>query len=143
MPKDMRGKLKLSKSVLEMKFMKRSKMKAQAEEEAIEGSTMYSNNISEGMKNAVEKYVFEESYIPFENLIVGRLSFGGMNPEIEKLMTIPQHRPTPVNKEMDKDVSDEEMAKYSATLAQTVAKKFSNSSKRQRKKMKFLKPKEE
>lgn len=87
--------------------------------------------------------MFEESYIPFENLIVGRISFGGMNPEIEKLMTIKQFRPSPVNREMDKDISDEEMAKYSATLAQTIAKKFSNSSKRQKRKMKFLKPKED
>ncbi|KAK9510256.1 hypothetical protein O3M35_005079 [Rhynocoris fuscipes] len=145
MPKEARKKCKLSKSILEMKFMMRSKLKAQAEKDAHEGCTMYSRNITEGMKNAVEKYIFEGSFIPFENLINGRLSFGGMNPEIEKLMKISQYKPPIVSGEMDKDISDEEMVKYQTGLTETIAKNFKKKTvrKRQRKKLKFLKPEEE
>uniref|UniRef100_A0A0A9WG45 Signal-induced proliferation-associated 1-like protein 2 n=1 Tax=Lygus hesperus TaxID=30085 RepID=A0A0A9WG45_LYGHE len=53
MPKDRRGHAKLSKGVLEMKFMQRTKNRMRAEKEAEESRTMYEKDISKGMQNAV------------------------------------------------------------------------------------------
>ncbi|KAK7872471.1 hypothetical protein R5R35_014264 [Gryllus longicercus] len=140
-------KKKLSKGLLEMKFMKRSKEKAEKELEAEETESLFA--IPSKMKQGT-KYIIEPSYIPCEDLIVGRLSFNGMNPEIELIMQkeagIVQEEPE--IKEEEADVTEEEMARHYSSLVNTTAKKFKT--KRQveadsqsvpnKKKYTFLKP---
>ncbi|XP_024082779.1 M-phase phosphoprotein 6-like [Cimex lectularius] len=104
--------------------MQRSKLKAIAEQEAEEGEAMYGKNITAEMKNVVDKYIVEPSYVPIKKLIVGRVSYGGMNPEVEKLMThkITGKKNMEISRQMDKDISDLEMAAhFKSNLANTMA----------------------
>ncbi|PSN52560.1 M-phase phosphoprotein 6 [Blattella germanica] len=120
----LKGSKKLSNSILEMKFMKRSKEKAQRDQEAVEGEAMFSDNITKDMRQGMYKYVIEPSYVPCENLIVGRMSFHGMNPEIERLMESEETKP--VRKQAEEaDVSEQEMAKRYNVLVGTMGNKFS------------------
>ncbi|KAL1130376.1 hypothetical protein AAG570_013314 [Ranatra chinensis] len=51
------------------------------------------------------------SYIHCKNLIVGRFSYNGMNPEVERMMNLEKiHRASKSSGEMEKDIADEEMA---------------------------------
>lgn len=96
------------------------------------------------------KCIIEPSFVPCENLIVGRLSFLGMNPEIERIMELEQTANDQKKKVNEKDVSDLEMANRYNTLVGTVSRKFSTKrthidlqeydSPQGKKKMKFLKP---
>lgn len=139
----------LSKSILEMKFMKRSKEKAQRKQDAEESQAMFSDVITEDMKRGECKYVIEPSFVQCENLIVGRLSFLGMNPEIERILELEQ-KANYVKKENEKDISDFEMANRYGTLVGTVSRKFSTKRDHRnlqeydppqsKKEMKFLKP---
>uniref|UniRef100_A0A0A9ZIK7 M-phase phosphoprotein 6 n=1 Tax=Lygus hesperus TaxID=30085 RepID=A0A0A9ZIK7_LYGHE len=138
MPKDRRGHAKLSKGVLEMKFMQRTKNRMRAEKEAEESRTMYEKDISKGMQNAVDKFIVEPSYVPIHNLIVGRVSYGGFNPEIEKFMTKPPVETEAVSREMEKEISDNEMTEFSSSLNNTMASKFNKNKKR--KVAHFMKP---
>lgn len=88
--------------------------------------------------------------MPCENLIVGRLSFLGMNPEIERILESEQKANDVKKKENEKDVSDLEMADRYNTLVGTVSRKFSTKRNhgnlqeydppQRKKEMKFLKP---
>lgn len=80
-----------------------------------------------------DKYIIEESYVPIEDLRFGRMSFKGMNPEIEKLMKKSEMK-NPKRSQMDADISDEKMA----CLALSMAKKFKKNKKNS--KYKFVKP---
>ncbi|XP_029697464.1 M-phase phosphoprotein 6 isoform X4 [Takifugu rubripes] len=84
---------------------------------------------------ARENLIIEEkSFVPCEDLIYGRMSFQGFNPEVEKLMALMN----PKNKEeeeedlrqMQTDVTDEEMALRYESLIGSIKKKFAK--KRQR-----------
>lgn len=132
------NKVKLSKSVLEMKFMKKTKEKTLKEQEDAEGQAMYSNEISEEMrKNA--NIIFREASISFcRNLVDGRLSFGGMNPEVEKLMANDYNKAVfELGTKLEKDVSDEQMAKEYSTVVDTIGNKFKP---KKQKNKKFQKP---
>lgn len=96
----------------------------------------------------------ESSFIPCENLIEGRLSFKGMNPEIERLLELEElAKRKPVDRSMKADISDLEMAQFKQSLVETVASKFKSKKQRKqhpdskvkkegppRKKPKFMKP---
>lgn len=137
---------KLSKTILEMKFMKRTKEKVLKEEDDAQGRAMYSNEITERMRSDCP-YISEPSYIPCEDLNDGRFSFRGMNPEIERLLELEeQAKQASIDKNVSKDVSDADMATYYSGVMKTIEKKFQ--SKNQRRKMvlpdpknKFKKPK--
>lgn len=138
----------LSKAILEMKFMKKTKEKVQKEIEDAEGQAMYSNEITEEMRRSGNLVFIETSISNCKNLIEGRLSFGGMNPEIEKLMAndyIKQLEAEERRKE--KDITDVEMAEGYSTLVDTIGKKFASSKhskpKHKFKKKTFVKPAEE
>ncbi|XP_015223841.2 M-phase phosphoprotein 6 isoform X2 [Lepisosteus oculatus] len=78
---------------------------------------------------AKENFVIEErSFVPCEELIYGRMSFGGFNPEVEKLMAaMKSQSKTEEDEEADKveaDVSDEEMARRYETLVGSIKRKF-------------------
>ncbi|XP_037943572.1 M-phase phosphoprotein 6-like [Teleopsis dalmanni] len=75
----------LSKNLLEMKFVKKTKKKLEKEAKIAEVKSMYSNDV--GYKVLGEsKFYYEKCFNNLENLNEGRMSFNGMNPEIEALM---------------------------------------------------------
>ncbi|EFA03339.1 M-phase phosphoprotein 6 [Tribolium castaneum] len=134
--------VQLSKSILDMKFMKRTKERVLKEQEDAEGKAMYSNEITDEMKKSGTIVFTETSIFNCRNLIEGRLSFGGMNPEIEKLMSNDYTRKKQeVEKRKETDVSDAQMAQEYSTLVNTMANKFSG--KKNRNKRKFIKPSED
>lgn len=141
-------KKKLSKSILEMKFMKRSKEKFYKEQDEELGKAMFASEVTEAMKSGGSKIVIEPSFVPCVGLIVGRLSYHGMNPEIEKLMDA-EREPEETKKEENKEVeiSDAEMAHRYSTLVGTIANKYKKKNNKRvssepapSKKPKFLKP---
>ncbi|NXF92020.1 MPH6 phase, partial [Eubucco bourcierii] len=126
-------KTKLSKNLLRMKFMQRgldSQTKKQLEEE--EKKIISEEHWYLDLPDLKEKesYIIEErSFMPCEDLLYGRMSFKGFNPEIEKLMiqmnSKCKEKEIEVDDKMEADVSDEEMARRQyETLVGTVGKKF-------------------
>ncbi|XP_019361019.1 PREDICTED: M-phase phosphoprotein 6 [Gavialis gangeticus] len=76
-----------------------------------------------------ESFIIEErSFMPCEDLLYGRMSFKGFNPEIEKLMIQMNSRckkeEIEADDKMEADVSDEEMARRYESLVGTIGKKF-------------------
>lgn len=75
--------------------------------------------------------IFEPSYVICEGLVeCPRFSYGGMNKEVERLMEESQ-RPKHIKleelqkqKEMKKDIDDNEMLKYYSSLQKTMKGKF-------------------
>ncbi|XP_013099378.1 M-phase phosphoprotein 6 [Stomoxys calcitrans] len=107
------NKPRLSKGILEMKFMQRTKAKVDKEIEAAEGREMYSNEITERMLNSKSNFIIEPSFVHCENLIEGRLSFRGMNPEIERLLELEREEKAGAErKDQPAEVSTEDMAKF-------------------------------
>lgn len=108
----------LPKSVLDMKFMKKTKERIEKELENtqdIEG--LYSNIITSEMRHASGNYISESSFIFCEDLVEGRLSFKGMNPEIERLMELEEKKyNADEGSEMQKDVSDDILSKKMESL---------------------------
>merc|ERR1712117_473854 len=118
-------KKKLSKCVLEMKFMKRTKEKVEIEEENQEREDMYASSISDAMKFQGSRFITEPSYVNIENLNFGRLAFNGMNPEIEKMAEDDRaQKEVAESEKREKDVQDEEMLEYYSNVSNTVNKKF-------------------
>ncbi|KAM4833364.1 M-phase phosphoprotein 6 isoform 2-T2 [Thomomys bottae] len=76
-----------------------------------------------------ESFIIEEqSFLSCEDLLYGRMSFRGFNPEVEKLMLQMNAKNKAEEEEEDEtvelDVSDEEMARRYETLVGTIGKKF-------------------
>lgn len=156
----MANKPRLSKGILEMKFMKRTKEKVEKEDADAEGRAMYANEITEKMIHG-SNFIIEPSYVSCENLISGRLSFRGMNPEIERLMELDkaekQGKLQETNRStMEADVNDDEMVEYYSNVVKTMKRKYEKFGKKRKAdamsssfspasktKMKFIKPKEE
>ncbi|XP_039279835.1 M-phase phosphoprotein 6 isoform X3 [Nilaparvata lugens] len=141
-------KRKLSKAILDMKFMKKTKDKVEKELEKKETEDLFSSQITDEMKFG-KNFIIEPSIARCKELINGRLSFNGMNPEIEREMFADKEGATTSSAPQTKsaDVSDMEMAKYQMSITNTVAKKFQKKNERHskvnvrpNKKVKFLKP---
>lgn len=133
---------KLSKAILEMKFMKKTKEKVEKEIDDAEGQAMYSDQITEEMRRTGNLVFISTSITICKNLVDGRLSFGGMNPEIEKYMT-KDYNKLIAEEEMrkEKDVTDLEMIEGYSTLVETVGKKFQSKQNNAKQKHKrFKKP---
>ncbi|XP_053602690.1 M-phase phosphoprotein 6 [Plodia interpunctella] len=110
-----KNKPQLPKSVLEMKFMRKTKERIEKEIENTQGhDSLYSNIITNEMRHASGNFITESSFIFCEDLLEGRLSFKGMNPEIERLMD--ENGANENDGEMDKDISDEILAKKMAAF---------------------------
>ncbi|XP_052755517.1 M-phase phosphoprotein 6 [Galleria mellonella] len=104
-------KLQLPKSVLDMKFMKKTKDRIEREiENTQDHDGLYSNIITNEMRHATGNFITETSFIVCEDLLEGRLSYKGMNPEIERLMELESKKQEPAP-DMQKDISDEILAK--------------------------------
>ncbi|KAB0802258.1 hypothetical protein PPYR_04444 [Photinus pyralis] len=129
---------KLSRAVLEMKFMKKTKERVEKEKDDAEGEAMYANEITEAMRKSGNINFTEVGIFTCKDLIEGRLSFNGMNPEIEKLMNDYHQKLIKTDKVRETEISDVEMANAYSSTVNTMGKKFET--KRNRKKNKFLKP---
>lgn len=117
--------------------MKRTKEKVEKEEDAAEGRAMYSSEITSEMERG-GSFVIDTSFASCADLIVGRFSCGGMNPELERILekeeqeeVLSRADATRTKKaEMIKDVSDDSMAKHYSSLVKTLGKKFDKFKKR-------------
>ena len=75
----------LSKNVLGMKFMQRTKEKIEQKKE-VEETIGHRVEEEKGMKPEIEVWPTEDSFVACQELSFGRMSFRGYNPEIERLM---------------------------------------------------------
>lgn len=124
----------LPKAVLDMKFMKKTKERIEKELENLQDhDELYSGIITSEMRHATGNFISESSFIFCENLMEGRLSFKGMNPEIERIMEL-ENVKTEDNGEMQKDVSDEilakKMSKFNKRKRELSPSKFNSHKKR-------------
>ncbi|KAI9558083.1 hypothetical protein GHT06_014836 [Daphnia sinensis] len=127
-----RKKLLLSKNLLEMKFMKRTKEKTEKELEDEERQAAFANEITSAMLSHGSKFLMESSYAACENLSFGRMSFRGANPEIEKIMNRfksphPPKEDSILQNEKYADVTATEVAQ-TLSLTKTISRKFSKQS---------------
>lgn len=140
-----RNKVKLSKSILDMKFMKRTKEKVLKEEDDAQSRAMYSNEITDKMLKCESFYITEPSYVHCEELNDGRFSFRGMNPDIERILELEeQARQTTIDQNVKKDVTDEDMTAYYGNVKKTIERKFQSKTHRRKITLpepKFKKPK--
>ncbi|XP_014489214.1 PREDICTED: M-phase phosphoprotein 6 [Dinoponera quadriceps] len=101
----------LSKNILQMKFMKRTKEKVEKQQFQEEGELYFGSRVMTRMKKQSERFIVEPSYAFCEGLVSGRMSFQGMNPVIEKYMeSIQQKEKLQEEESQPTDVSDEQMA---------------------------------
>ncbi|XP_055950262.1 M-phase phosphoprotein 6-like [Argiope bruennichi] len=120
----LQGRAKLSSNVLEMKFMKKSKEKSELEAEEERRKIMFESEIPDALIRGGDLCIIEPSFVPCLQLLNGRFSFKGMNPEIEKLMREDEQKDLDKLKKMD-GISDQEMAeRYSSLVA--IKKKFTS-----------------
>lgn len=128
-----RNKVKLSKSILDMKFMKRTKEKVLKEEDDAQSRAMYSNEITEKMLKSESCYIIEPSYVPCEDLNDGRFSFRGMNPDIERILELEeQAKQATIDQNVKKDVTDEDMTAYYGNVKKTIERKFQSKTHRRK-----------
>jgi len=118
------SKKKLSRHLLDMKFMKRTREKNEIQDDEEIRSQMFDSEVTPAMRVEGDRFVLESSYVPIENLKFGRLSFKGMNPEIETIMLEEASRDDPISRQMETDVNDQEMAERYSSLVGTIDKKF-------------------
>lgn len=140
-----RSSARLSKSVLEMKFMKRTKEKILKEDDDAQSRAMYSNEITDKMLRSESRFISEPSYAACEDLNDGRFSFRGMNPEIERLLELEQlEKDAKTDHNVKQDVNDEDMTAYYGNVMKTIERKFQSKSHRKKISLperKFKKPK--
>ncbi|XP_043262269.1 M-phase phosphoprotein 6 [Colletes gigas] len=142
------NKAKLSKSILEMKFMKRTKEKVEKQQFQEEGEEYFGSELTKRMKTDSDRFIIEPSYVFCEKLMEGRVSFQGMNPEIEKLMEAEwNNERSVVETKKETDVSDEQMTEHFKAFRKNVKHEYKyekplkeNSDEPLPKRPKFLKP---
>lgn len=132
------AKSSLSSNVLQMKFMKRSALRIEKEKSEEERQQDIDDEHwvldLPPIDKPEGKYITEPSYERCENLMYGRMSFKGFNPEVEKLMTQNNDRlrlEESARKESETSVGDEEMAQRYKALSNTIANKFATKRERQ------------
>lgn len=122
----------LSKNLLRLKFMQRgldseTKKQLEEEEKKIISEEHWYLDLPE-LKEKESFIIEEQSFLLCEDLLYGRMSFRGFNPEVEKLMLQMNAKNKAEEEEEDAtvelDVSDEEMARRYETLVGTIGKKF-------------------
>ncbi|CAJ1055792.1 M-phase phosphoprotein 6 [Xyrichtys novacula] len=126
--------VKLSKNLLRMKFMQRgldaeTKKQLEEDEKRIISDEHWYLDLPE-LKTKENLIIEERSFVPCEDLMFGRISFKGFNPEVEKLMALLNPKDQTDNEEeedqskMQTDVTDEEMALRYESLVGSMKKKF-------------------
>ncbi|XP_028829843.1 M-phase phosphoprotein 6 [Denticeps clupeoides] len=127
------GAAKLSKNLLRMKFMQRGlddevKKQLEEEEKRVISDDHWYLDLPE--LKAKENYIIEEkSFVPCEDLVYGRMSFKGFNPEVEKLMLVMNSGSRNEEEEdvgkMESDITDEEMARRYESLVSSMKRTMS------------------
>ncbi|XP_075213935.1 M-phase phosphoprotein 6 isoform X2 [Lycorma delicatula] len=121
--------------------MKRTKEKEDKAREIEESSALFSDQITKEMKTGADNVVIEPSIARCKGITDGRLSYQGMNPEIERLMEMKLLKSQGKTKEIvNADVTDTEMANFNLHVNKAIAKRFMTKNERQIKKTKFMKP---
>ncbi|XP_054889567.1 M-phase phosphoprotein 6 [Poeciliopsis prolifica] len=125
--------VKLSKNLLRMKFMQRgldaeTKKQLEEDEKRIISDEHWYLDLPE-LKAKENLIIEEKSLVPCEDLIYGRMSFKGFNPEVEKLMVLLNPKDEKEEEEedmgcMQTDITDEDMALRYESLVGTMKKKF-------------------
>jgi len=125
----------LSKSILEMKFMQRTKEAFLKQAEDEEGRAAYASQLTEAMKKGGSRTVLEASFAPCEELQCPRRSYHGANPEIERFLELEKLKTVKIDLDLDADVPAEEVARvtYAGIKLEQPP----------RKKPKFMKPKDD
>lgn len=131
-----------------MKFMKRTKEKVEKQQFQEEGEEYFGNELTKRMKQESERFVIQPSYVFCEKLIDGRVSYKGMNPEIEKLMEAEQNNERALlEAKTETDVSNEQMVQHFKGLRKNIKTDHKyekplqkNDYEPSEKKPKFLKP---
>lgn len=96
----------LSKNLLQMKFMQRTKEKVDRIEEE-EKTAHLLEKVEAPVLTIRDQIIVEPSYVECEQLVFGRMSFKGYNPEIEKLMSDKQ----PVETRQEKEQQEVEVTR--------------------------------
>ncbi|XP_048014666.1 M-phase phosphoprotein 6 [Megalobrama amblycephala] len=130
------GAAKLSKNLLRMKFMQRgldadARKQLDEEEKRIISDDHWFLDLPE-LKTKENHIIEERSYVPCEDLVYGRMSFRGFNPDVEKLMLLMNtHKEEEEDEDedntvsrMETDITDEEMARRYESLVGSMRKKF-------------------
>ncbi|XP_074489416.1 M-phase phosphoprotein 6 [Sebastes fasciatus] len=126
--------VKLSRNVLRMKFMQRgldaeTKKQLEEDEKRIISDEHWYLDLPE-LKAKENLIIEEKSFVPCEDLMYGRISFKGFNPEVEKLMALMNPKDEVEKEEQEEisrmptDVTDEEMALRYESLVKSMKKKF-------------------
>ena len=95
----------LSKNLLKMKFMKNTSEKEERQAEERKSTLVMEGNLNEEVREEEQKYVIQSSFGPCEDLRFGRISYQGMNPELEQVDKEPEEPARDAQ-----DVDPEEMA---------------------------------
>jgi len=110
---DRKQKKRLSKNILQMKFMKRTKERTEVEIENEERQAIYANHITTAMRDQGSRFVINPSFASVEDLNFGRMAFLGMNSEIEAMQAREKARlDEKEGLKNEKDVQDDEMAAH-------------------------------
>lgn len=124
-------KTKLSKHLMQMKFMQRGVIREEQEQLSCENQRAIDDEhwVLDLPASAQSKCTFtvEPSFVVCENLKFGRRSFKGFNPEIEKLcktLDSNQSLREAEEREEETSVNDHEMVERYQSLVGTIAKKF-------------------
>ncbi|CAG2110380.1 unnamed protein product [Medioppia subpectinata] len=122
----------LSKNLMQMKFMQKTKNKLNSDNGS--GGDLFDRQYNENILFDSQKYLINNSYVYCEGLVSGRMSFRGMNPEVEKLMQdLDRKSEDNGNEGMDEsvDVSDREMGdRYSKFISDVRHRKRNQSSRK-------------
>nr|XP_045017047.1 M-phase phosphoprotein 6-like [Jaculus jaculus] len=123
-------KTKLSKNLLCMKFMQRgldseTKKQLEEQEKKIISEEHWYLDLPE-LKEKESFIIEEQIFMLCEDLLHGRMSFRGFNPEVEKLMLQMNAKNKAEEDETveELNVLDEEMARRYETLVGTIGEKF-------------------
>ncbi|KAM4733369.1 M-phase phosphoprotein 6 isoform 2-T2 [Anableps anableps] len=123
--------VRLSKNLLRMKFMQRgldaeTKKQLEEDEKRIISDEHWYLDLPE-LKAKENLIIEEKSLVPCEDLLYGRLSFKGFNPEKLMVLLNPKDKKEEEEEDvscMQTDVTDEEMALRYESLVGTLKKKF-------------------
>uniref|UniRef100_A0A8C4PXD1 M-phase phosphoprotein 6 n=1 Tax=Eptatretus burgeri TaxID=7764 RepID=A0A8C4PXD1_EPTBU len=135
-----RRKMRLSNNLLKMKFMQRylteeAKQDLEQREKRIISDEHWYLDLPELAKNEA-LCVENVSFSTCEQLLFGRMSFHGFNPEVEQLCKRLNASQETTSEEEDddneKDISDAEMARRYQSVVETIGKKFQNKRQRSR-----------
>lgn len=75
-----------SRNLLGLKFMQRAKKEVDKVEETNDNETSFETSLCQNSTEK-QKYIINHSYQLFDRLKFGRLSYQGMNPDIETIMS--------------------------------------------------------